>query len=580
MDSTSRGAWLTFPRALWVSLGVGLVLALPSVFLGFFNDDYYQLCLLEGASTLGSPFDLFHFAGGDSAALRRLIDEGPYPWWTLPELRLVFWRPLSSALAVLDHRLFGRAAVGWHLHSLLWYAGTVAVLGGLLRRVLPGALGALALLLYAVDGAHFLPVAWLANRNALVAAAPALLGLWMHLEWRESGSRRARLLSPLGFAVGLLGGESALGVFAYLLAYELLGARGSWRERLQALLPAGGLGLAYLLVYKWAGYGASGSGAYLDPLHEPGLFLRGALGRLPTLVGGAVLEAPTDLWALEERTRPGLVLVGLVGLLLLGGLLRATWPWLRPEERRPCGWLLTGAALSLLPVVATFPSQRLLLVPGVGGTVGVAAVLVGAWRARGERSWGLKSGAAVLGLAHLVLAPLYWPLMTWSIHQMNLQVEPSLVALEHELKAEQLPTQRVVAFSSPVSALGMYLPGILATRGMARPRAWWPVSLSTRPQVLTRTGERSLELALPGGHFLASEFESVFRGPNHPLPEGSRVELPGMTVTVLAADAEGPTRLGFTFDTPLEDPSLVFLSWREGAMHRMTPPAVGEHVPL
>jgi hypothetical protein len=126
----------------------------------------------------------------------------------------------------------------------------------------------------------------------------------------------------------------------------------------------------------------------------------------------------------------------------------------------------------------------------------------------------------------------------------------------------------------------MYAPMVMATRGMPAPRAWWTLSLSREPHVLTRTGPTSLELSLTRGHFLTDEFETLFRGASHPLPQGSRVALPGMRVTVLDADEVGPTRVGFEFDTPLEDPSLVFLRWKDGALHPSPPPPVGARVSL
>src|SRR5262249_42881788 len=150
--------------------------------------------------------------GEGPGAIHGLVQRGPYPWWTLPELKLAFWRPLSSALETLDHHLFGRNAVGYHVHSVVWYLALVAICGALLRRALQGALGVLALLLFAVDDAHILPAGWIANRNALVAVAPALAGLWAHLEWREAGRAWARPLSLVGLALGLTGGEAALGV--------------------------------------------------------------------------------------------------------------------------------------------------------------------------------------------------------------------------------------------------------------------------------------------------------------------------------------------------------------------------------
>ncbi len=483
MDTSSR-------RTLWVSLLAALVLALPTVWMGFINDDFIHLLILEGFPSLASPYDLFRFAGGDPEGLQRMIAKGPYPWWTLPELKLAFWRPLSSALAVLDHSLFGRNPVGYHLHSLAWYLGMVALFGTLLRRFLPGAVASLALFLFAIDGAHFLVAGWIANRNALVAAVPALFGVWMHLEWRELRRPWALPLSLVGLTVGLLGGETALGVFAYLLAYEVLGARDGVKERARALAPAALLGLAYLVSYKLSGYGASGSGSYVDPVGEPGRYLLAVLGRVPALLCGLLLEVPADLWAFSTSTRPMLVGMGLLALGLLAWLLRTAWPELTGDERRHCRWLFLGAALSLLPVAATFPSNRLLLVPSLGGSVAVAVVLVSAWRsrARGWRPRGMAAGAGVLALSHLVLAPLLWPMMTLFIRTFESQTEPILQTLEHELDRKRLPEQRVVILPLPNPLLGMYAPMRMATRGMPVPLAWWTLSLSPEPHVLTRHG--------------------------------------------------------------------------------------------
>jgi hypothetical protein len=212
--------------------------------------------------------------------------------------------------------------------------------------------------------------------------------------------------------------------------------------------------------------------------------------------------------------------------------------------------------------------------------VAVALVLVSAWRAR-ERGWrprGLAAGAGLLALMHLVVAPLLWPTMTLALRQLDVQVERMLQPLHHELDWKRLPEQRVVVIPIPHPPLGLYVPIVMALRGMPKPRSWWQLSLSPEPQELTRTGPASLELSLPRGHFLTSEFEGVFRGTKHPLPREARVELKGMTVTVLDADAEGPTRLGFEFDTPLESPSFVFLGWKDDALRPITLPPVGERL--
>jgi hypothetical protein len=188
------------------------------------------------------------------------------------------------------------------------------------------------------------------------------------------------------------------------------------------------------------------------------------------------------------------------------------------------------------------------------------------------------AGAGVLALMHLGVAPLLWPAMTLALRQLGAQVEPMLQPLHQQVDWKRLPEQRVVVLPMPNPTLGLYVPILMALRGMPKPRSWWQLSLSPEPHALTRTGPASLELSLTRGHFLTSEFEVVFRGRNHPLPRGTRVELKGMTVTVLDADAQGPTRLGFEFDTPLEDPSFVFLGWKDDALRPVTPPPVGERL--
>jgi hypothetical protein len=104
------------------------------------------------------------------------------------------------------------------------------------------------------------------------------------------------------------------------------------------------------------------------------------------------------------------------------------------------------------------------------------------------------------------------------------------------------------------------------------PRAWWPLSIAPFDHRLTRTGERAGELELEGGEF--------FRAEEQPLVVGQQVALDGMTVTVLDANGPRPTRVGFVADVPLEDPSLLFLVWKDGGLRRTPLPPVGQSLVL
>src|SRR5262249_7708484 len=153
-------------------------------------------------------------AGGSLEAVAR----GPMPWWNDPLSKVDMFRPLSSLLFAADHALFPRDALVPHLHSLLWFAALLVAARSLYARIPNPLVAGLALLLFAVDDAHWQPLGWLSNRHGVVATAPVLFGIVAHVRFREEGFRPGLPLSLVGYAVGLLGGEAAAQAAAYLVA--------------------------------------------------------------------------------------------------------------------------------------------------------------------------------------------------------------------------------------------------------------------------------------------------------------------------------------------------------------------------
>ena len=82
---------------------------------------------------------------------------------------------------MVDYALWPDSGVGMHLQSLAWLACLVGLTALVYRRPIAVPLVAgLAALLYALDDAHGMPVAFLANRNAVVAASFGVLSLWSY----------------------------------------------------------------------------------------------------------------------------------------------------------------------------------------------------------------------------------------------------------------------------------------------------------------------------------------------------------------------------------------------------------------
>ncbi|MBL9037898.1 MAG: hypothetical protein JNG84_05215 [Archangium sp.] len=565
--------WVMGPRSLWLALAVGAGLSLPSLLGGLFIDDYFQHLVLEGDATMPprGTFDLFTFAT-EPAEVAPMIAQGSYAWWTWPELHLSFFRPLSSALARFDHLAFGRALAWHHVHSVLWFLALVAVASALFRRALTTpAVAGLAAVLFALDDVHMIPMAWLANRNALVATTPVLLGLLAHLRWREHGWRPGLPLSLLGYAAGLCGGESAVGALAYLAAYELTAGPGAWSHRVRALIPVGVLGLGYLALTRSMGVACVGSGVYLDPRQQPLEFLANAPGRMLAIVSTQVLAFPADAWLLLQSLRPMLVFGGVASLALVAWLLRVVWPSLSQGDRRGITWLGTGALLSLIPVAAAFPLTRLALMPSLGSAAVVAVILRSSAARVGRARW----GAAVLALTNVV-----FPVVGWAAQYgvggfaQRTQLNQSL---ETRMTEAQL-ARRTMTFVAPDVMASTYTPLVRRYFGRSAPEVWLTVSMARTEHRLTRTDERTFELEVVGGRMLDTVFEQLVRAPNIPLPLGTTVQLAGAQVTVTGLDEGLPNRLRIHLDDAVE--TWTFAKWDDGVLAPLVLPAVGESIVL
>jgi hypothetical protein len=206
-------------------------------------------------------------------------------------------------------------------------------------------------------------------------------------------------------------------VTGYLFAHALFIDSGPLTRRLARLWPYATLSVAWLVAYKALGYGTSGGSMYLNPLDEPMLYLRALAERLPVLLAAQVGLGLADLWlALPPAARVVAYSLALLTLVVFAALLAPLW------RRLPaCRFWALGALLSLPPMCATYPMDRLLVFAGVGAMAAIALVFAG-WlegdapallpRARRAMTNGV---VLLLVLLHLVLAPLLLPLRVLAV---------------------------------------------------------------------------------------------------------------------------------------------------------------------
>jgi hypothetical protein len=444
--------------------------------------------------------------------------------------------------------------------------------------VLPRETATLALLVFALADPNVAPAAWIAARNSLVAAVPALLGLVAFVRTRQSGWAPGRWLAPLGMAVGLLGGETALGGVAFALAYDLFAPAkgdGSLRTRAVRALPMAMLAVAYLAVYAAVGGGAHGSGAYVSPLDSPASFVRAALTRFPVLVGNALLGVPAELSVAGFARQ--VVVVGL-GAAFGGALLwRVCAPLATDEERAAVRWAVPGAAAALLASLGAFPGARLLLVPNVGVAIFVATILRRGFGS-GPDAVARRAGAGLLVLTSVLLAPPLALFNQLAFDRMARTTER--LAREAEREAGGAQHVFVVAAADPMVAL--YPRFVLLHEGAKAIGCWSWLDGSKADARVTRLGPDSIAVEPIGAALGRGAFEELYRAPWLPMHEGDEVVTCGARVRVASVAGGFPTRIEVRFGAALEDAAagFVLLAWQGGGLRRLAPPAIGESVVL
>jgi hypothetical protein len=592
-------------RTFWIAtcaiLAFGLWLRADVFRYEFSLDDYAQLAMLEGRYPAPrSVFDLYTFSNGSREDVQAIVQHGFYPWFAHPALRLSMLRPLACALTALDHAVFHNHALGYHLHSALWWCAALLLLAWSLRGLFGERIALFALALFTVDESHSVALGWIVNRNALMSVAFSLGALSAYRAFRETGSRRAAWLTAGLFSVALAAGEYALCIAAYALAYELIEVRSAWVPRLRALTLWAAPAFAYLLCRSLGGFGAYGSDMYLDPTRDFGFFLRHGLVRLPVLLGDVVWGLPSEWWTFglsgwtqslvglgllpastlaPEPARALQASLGAVGGLIAAGLVFAAVRGAGSDaERRRVAWLAAGGGVSLLPLLAGFPSTRALLSPLIGYSALLAVLAAQALR-RGPH--GVLARTAHVAAALLCCLQLWIGTREAASTARNLAIDANLVrdvALNAEVDEARLSSQRAVLLNSAHPGVPIYFSLARGQYGRSVPQSSWTLNPSFSPFWLTRTNDRTLELDILGGSLLTGLFERVFRTHEATVRTGQRFELRGLTVTALATREGGISRLRAEFDTRLEDPSLCFLISSATGLSRYTLPAVGERV--
>lgn len=539
---------LASPRFVWLVVALAILLGLPTLDMGLVGDDLAQQAFLrsqhEGGST--APWwNMFALVEGPSAKNIGLRTAGRYPWWVDPDLRIVFFRPLAVATHHVDHWLWPRAVWAMHLHGVLWHALACALAWAVARRLCASATTAgLAALIYTVSFSHTIPVAWLAHRNGLVSTVFALAALLAHDLWRREQNKLAAVLAPVALLASLMSAEAGIVVLGFLVAYALTIDRASPRARMLSLLPAVVVVVAWRIVYTELGFGAVGSGAYVDPLGDPLAFVAVFPGRYTWLLGVSVspplmVSVPPWLW---------ITLTIAVAVTVATFLIR--------DASCVARFGALAVVLGCVPLVTSHPGDRLLVLASFGMALTLAELL-DRWLVA-DASTARRLAAGLVGLVHVIVPPIAVLALATGLDEFGEQGEAPIYG---EPLPDDLQRKGLVLVHAPNYVSAEYLPTMRASRGLSVPNFTWLLHEGVQPPEVTRIDARTLELHDLHG-WPASGFSEYWRSASQrPFVVGETIKTVDFVAEVLEVDAGKATRVRFRFRTQLEHPTFVWAAW-------------------
>jgi hypothetical protein len=308
-------------------------------------------------------------------------------------------------------------------------------------------------------------------------------------------------------------------------------------------------------------------------LSEPRQFLSAAVVRIPGLLADAILGLPAEL--ANAGFSGTLAVIGSLASVLFALHSRSCMSYIPRAELAALRWLAPGAIAALLTAVGGFPGARELLVPNLGFAPIVACALEYG-RAPGRFARARRKGVAALVLVHVALAPFNQIVTQLVARTMARSSEETARAIKSETHGDKRAL--ILASSDPMA--NEYPAFILAADSSQFRACWGLLSAAPADLVVTRSGRSALTLEPSGTTFVRAAFETLYRAPTLGFHVGEEVVTCSVRVRVAKVQGGLPSRIAIESDADLDAPDTIWLAWRDGAMRRVTLPAIGEQTTI
>lgn len=539
-------------------IALTLVLLSPALFSGLMGDDLFHYALLNGAVNFPQPndislFNLFSFINDDPVRRAQLQDIGIMSWWVSPSFEWNFFRPIAELTHYIDYVWLKGAEWLMHLHSIMYFVIIILLVYKLGQCLLDDQrLVLLITALYALSATHGLTVAWLCNRNALLAMVFSLASLIAFIQSQQlnKNTRLHYLLSLAFLPLALLSGEIALSLGGFLLGYILCLSTKPVFKSLLWLLPHLAIVVIWFVIYNKAGFGAHGNTLfYINPAEHPISYLSLLLERIPLISLSLLLALPADIIGHTSFTIPLIVLA----LLLIGVIAY----FLKNSAHKKVAMAFSIAAfIAILPIACSPPQSRNLIFVSLSSAVIIGIIMQQLFQS------GAKVPLFILVILHLILSPL---LLLPSSYM------PQIFSASGERRAatlEVMPNEKVIVFNANMMEM-TYLAAHRFKQGLPIPQRIWNLTGAESQYTIKKMDDHRLRL-ISDSHFLSSGDLLVRNIAAEPFHAGDTIAMNGLIIHIIAVNAAGyPAIFDAIFTETLDNYTLM--QWRSSGYVRLPP---------
>ncbi len=562
---------------LWlhILLVSGLPFLLYSFLLSFpfMCDDFCLVAQLSGQSygSQKSVLNLYDLIQPD------LVHHYPevVPWWTSPSMQLRFLRPLASLSLYLDYLMWGKVSLGFHLTNVLVHCASCLViffLGRLLFRETMAALS--AALIFAYHPCVVFGVQWVADRNGLLSLFFGVLGLYLHIRFRQEVRRRWEIAAWLCFVLTFLSKESGAVFLAGYAAYDIFVWRKEHPEQWSGIIRLGWYYLAFCLplfifivYFSMSGYGIVGR---YTVFHEgwpvTHLLAHMAKNVFLYLIALLFIFVPVSNRIGEVLFERPLVLLSFMAMVVLAAILM--YPAFKQRLFRDgrYSFLVVWLLAILMPLLSISPSNRYLY-----PAVAPFGLFMGAFLSRVKRTRGFGRFTTIVFVA-LILYFTAVPIAMTNILSATLKndygmqsriVQETLSYIEEERPSAPLD---VVFINLPYSWLifgFQFAFDFQVGKGIVRT---FPLTVSKDVAAVEILGDRTFRIQAGKRPFLGSEYERMFMT-EMVNREGFTVSHPLFKATIEKVVDGHITSILFDFTRPFSDPHMRFFFIKKGTVY-------------